>query len=52
MSQLGHSHRFDAPLLTSGLPQLADIFSVIRHVSKVPKVEVNRTFDHSAEQWR
>src|SRR5260221_8106498 len=37
MSQLGQSRHFDRALLTSGLPRLADILRVIRHVSKVPK---------------
>jgi hypothetical protein len=32
----GHSRHFDRAPLTSGLPQLADILRVIRHVSKVP----------------
>jgi hypothetical protein len=36
MSEVGQSRQFDAAPLTSGLPRLADILRVIRHVSKVP----------------
>jgi hypothetical protein len=36
MSQMGQKRRFDRRLVTSGLPRLADIFRVRRHVSKVP----------------
>src|SRR5712671_5019507 len=39
MSELGHSRRFDLASITSGLPQLADIFRVRRHVSKVPQAD-------------
>jgi hypothetical protein len=39
MSAWGQSRRFDRAPLTSGLPRLADILRVIRHVSKVPKNE-------------
>jgi hypothetical protein len=39
-SGLGQSRHFDREPLTSGLPRLADILRVIRHVSKVPKAEV------------
>jgi hypothetical protein len=28
--------------LTSGLPRLADILRVIRHVSKVPEMDIGR----------
>ncbi len=35
MSEAGHSRRFDRGPLTSGLPRLADILRVIRHVAKV-----------------
>jgi hypothetical protein len=40
MSLLGQSRHFDRAPLTSGLPRLADIFSVCRHVSKVPKSDL------------
>jgi hypothetical protein len=42
MSQMGHSRRFGTPLLTSGLPLLADIHGVGRHVSKVPMGDIAR----------
>jgi hypothetical protein len=35
---LGQSRHFDRAPLTSGLPQLADILRVIRHVSKVTRL--------------
>jgi hypothetical protein len=38
MSLNGQSRHFDRAPLTSGLPRLADILTVIRHVSKVPIV--------------
>ena len=37
MSDMGQSRRFDRAPLTSGLPRLADILGVSRHVSKVPE---------------
>jgi hypothetical protein len=40
MSLPGQSRHFDRAPLTSGLPRLADILSVIRHVSQVPISEV------------
>jgi hypothetical protein len=40
MSQLGHSRRFGRWPMTSGLPPETDIHSAGRHVSKVPKPEV------------
>jgi hypothetical protein len=40
MSRLGHSRRFDRPLLTSDLPPKTDIVRVGRHVSKVPKDDI------------
>jgi hypothetical protein len=36
MSEMGHSRRFERPPFTSGLPRQADVFSVHRHVAKVP----------------
>ena len=36
MSGAGQSRHLDRAPLTSGLPRVADIFSVCRHVSKVP----------------
>jgi hypothetical protein len=36
MSQMGQKQRFEPGPATSGLTRLADIFSVRRHVSKVP----------------
>ena len=36
MSQMGQKRHFDRAPVTSGLPRLADILSVIWHVSKVP----------------
>jgi hypothetical protein len=36
MFALGQSRHFDRAPLTSGLPRLADILRVIRHVSNVP----------------
>ena len=33
---MGQKRRFGSRLMTSGLPRLADIFRVPRHVSKVP----------------
>src|ERR1700694_5204208 len=41
---LGQSRHFDRAPLTSGLPRLADILRVIRHVSKVPSQTFER--DH------
>src|SRR5882672_1950336 len=40
MSASGQSRRFGTPLLTSGLPLLADIRGVRRHVRKVPHPEM------------
>jgi hypothetical protein len=37
---MGQSRHFDRAPLTSGLPQLADILRVIRHVSKVPTAAI------------
>ena len=37
MSQMGQKRRFDRASIISGLPRKADIFSVRRHVSKVPQ---------------
>ena len=37
---MGQSRHFDRTPLTSGLPRLADILRVSRHVSKVPIPEV------------
>jgi hypothetical protein len=39
-------------LTTSGLPDKKTISVPVGTSQKVAKVEVNRTFDHSAEQWR
>ena len=36
MSQLGQSRHFACAPLTSGLPRLADILGINRHVRKVP----------------
>jgi hypothetical protein len=44
MSPLGHSRHFDRAPLTSGLPRLADLRRVIRHVAKVPISEVGGPF--------
>src|SRR5436190_15817460 len=41
MSELGQSRHFDHAPVTSGLPRLSDILSMRRHVSKVPKPEVD-----------
>ena len=41
MSPLGHSRRSDRATFTSGLPRLADIHRVGRHVSNVPGAEVD-----------
>ena len=43
MSLVGHSRHFDRAPLTSGLPRLADILRVSRHVANVPEPEVNGT---------
>jgi hypothetical protein len=40
MSEMGHSRRIDRAPFTSGLPRLADILRVGRHVSKVPKADI------------
>src|SRR3977135_4233127 len=37
MSETGQKRRFDRASIISGLPRKADIFSVRRHVSKVPQ---------------
>jgi hypothetical protein len=53
MSELGDARHFDRATITSGLPRLADIFRVRRHVSKVPATEVAASFDYlvgAAEQ--
>jgi hypothetical protein len=42
MSQLGQSRHFDRAPLTSGLPRLADILGVVRHVSKVPEADLKQ----------
>jgi hypothetical protein len=39
-SALGQSRRSDRAPMTSGLPRLADIFRVRRHVSKVPQADI------------
>jgi hypothetical protein len=39
MSAGGQSRHFDRALATSGLPRLADILKVGRHVSKVPPAD-------------
>ena len=44
MSELGQSRRFGTPLLTSGLPLLADIRGVRRHVRKVPIADAAITY--------
>jgi hypothetical protein len=51
MSELGHSRRIDRAPFTSGLPRLADILRVSRHVSKVPATEV-RLFDQLVTNGR
>jgi hypothetical protein len=40
MSELGHSRHSDCVPITSGLPPEADIFSVSRHVLKVPGPDI------------
>jgi len=45
MTGLGHSRRIERAPFTSGLPRLADILRVGRHVSKVP------TSDMAAESF-
>jgi len=40
MSATGQSRQFDDTGVTSGLPPVADIFSVRRHVSKVPICDI------------
>jgi hypothetical protein len=47
MSPMGHSRRFDRRPVTSGLPRLAEILRVRRHVSKVPTTEVAPLFTSS-----
>jgi hypothetical protein len=42
---MGPTRHFDRTPLTSGLPRLADILRVIRHVSKVPNCDIV-SFDH------
>ena len=44
MSATGQSRQFDDTGVTSGLPPVADIFSVRRHVSKVPIAVVDLGF--------
>jgi hypothetical protein len=39
---LGQKRRFDRRLVNSGLPHMADIFRVRRHVSKVPIADILR----------
>jgi hypothetical protein len=46
MSGVDQKRHFDCALITSGLPRLADIPSVSRHVSKVPIPEVRVSFGH------
>ena len=41
------SRHFDRAPLTSGLPRLADILRVIRHVSKVPTMRKEATCDYN-----
>jgi hypothetical protein len=43
---MGQSRHFDRTPLTSGLPRLADILWVSRHVSKVPISEVRACSAH------
>jgi hypothetical protein len=45
-SAKGQSGHFDRAPLTSGLPQLTDILTVIGMSQKVPIPEVARLFDH------
>ena len=40
MSELGHSRRIDRAPFTFGLPRLADILRVGRHVLKVPEADL------------
>jgi hypothetical protein len=49
MSQMDQTLHFDHTPVTSGLPRLADIFGIRRHVSKVPTAEVRR-FTQSLRQ--
>jgi hypothetical protein len=46
-SELGQSRRFGSPSMTSGFPPKADTVTAGRHVSKVPKPEINRTMPKS-----
>jgi hypothetical protein len=52
----GQNRRFDSRPATSGLPRLADILRVIRHVSKVPillqksKVASARIFSETSKR--
>jgi len=48
MSELGQSRRLERAPVTSGLPRGADILSVGRHVSNVPKAEVGRPYSITA----
>jgi len=50
MSAWGQSRRIDGPRVTSGLPQLADIVRVGRHVSNVPTAGIRR--DGATEAYR
>src|ERR1035437_10250962 len=43
---LGQKRHSDHAPLTSGLPRIADIFSVRRHVSKVPNPEISAYWRH------
>lgn len=40
VSGWGQSRRFNRPPLTSGLARSADIFRIIRHVSKVSETDI------------
>jgi hypothetical protein len=49
MSEMGQTRRSDGSPATSGLPHLADIFPIRRHVSKVPQPDscnAAKLFDH------
>src|SRR5450755_4593448 len=48
----GHSRHDDRAPMTSGLPRQADIFSVQRHVSKVPLADLSRNPRHAREEVR
>ena len=46
MSETGQTRHFGRAPFRSGLAQGADIFRILRHVSRVPRTEVDRLFDH------